>query len=140
MAANPERRTKNGCTERAASGGDSRRSRVGKSRLVWELREWFLRQERLYRLDVVQYDHSERLPSHGLNALIRSRFNLPYLMNEENVFTRLKEQMRQENPGVEAGGKSWPQNSFPLCWASRNPTHTSKAWMGKANGKARLWK
>ena len=76
---------------------------VGKSRLIWELRDWFQRQERLYRLDMVQYDHSERLPSHGLNTLIRNRFNLPYLMSEENVITRLKEQMRQENPSLEAG-------------------------------------
>jgi class 3 adenylate cyclase/tetratricopeptide (TPR) repeat protein len=105
---------------------------VGKSRLVWELREWFLRQERLYRLDVVQYDHSERLPSHGLNALIRSRFNLPYLMNEENVFTRLKEQMRQENPGVEAGREELATEFFSFVLGISQPDSHIQSMDGKS--------
>lgn len=43
---------------------------VGKSRLTWELREWVQRSDQLFKLDIIQYDHSERLPSHGLNTLI----------------------------------------------------------------------
>jgi class 3 adenylate cyclase/tetratricopeptide (TPR) repeat protein len=94
---------------------------VGKSRLVWELREWFQRQERLYRLDVVQYDHSERLPSHGLNSLIRNRFDLPYLMSEENVLARLKQHMRQENPSLEPGREELATEFFAFVLGISQP-------------------
>ncbi|MEI2420247.1 ATP-binding protein, partial [Arthrospira platensis SPKY2] len=40
---------------------------VGKSRIIWELRDWAQRRPELFRFDIIQYDHSERLPSHGLN-------------------------------------------------------------------------
>lgn len=72
---------------------------VGKSRLVWELRDWLQRQEELYRVDVVQYDHSERLPAHGLNTLLRNRFNLALDLSDDQVLARLREQTAEsESP------------------------------------------
>ena len=105
---------------------------VGKSRLVWELREWFQRQERLYRLDVVQYDHSERLPSHGLNSLIRNRFNLPYLMSAENVLIRLKEQMRQENTSIEPGREELATEFFSFVLGISQPGFHIQSMDGKS--------
>ncbi len=75
---------------------------IGKSRLVWELRDWVQRQETVYRINVIQYDHSERLPAHGLNALLRSRFDLPLNLDEETTLQYLLERMPQQNPFVEA--------------------------------------
>jgi len=46
---------------------------VGKSRLAWELRDWIQRQPEIYQVNVVQFDAGDRLPSHGLNTVIRSR-------------------------------------------------------------------
>jgi len=71
---------------------------VGKSRLVWELRDWVQKQPEVYRVDLVQYDSSERLPSHGLNALIRSRFRLTLEMEEAELLAQLQEGMAKENP------------------------------------------
>lgn len=71
---------------------------VGKSRLVWELRDWVQRSETLFRFDLTQYDHSERLPSHGLNTLIRGRFNLPLELDDDAILTRLRAGMPRENP------------------------------------------
>ncbi len=73
---------------------------VGKSRLMWELREWLQRQPEMFRLDVIQYDHSERLPSHGLNALIRNRFVLPLELNDEGILNQLAQQMTRERPDL----------------------------------------
>ena len=71
---------------------------VGKSRLVWELRDWVQKQPEVYRVDLVQYDSSERLPSHGLNALIRNRFRLTLEMEEDELLAQLQEAMATENP------------------------------------------
>ncbi|MDO8752426.1 MAG: adenylate/guanylate cyclase domain-containing protein, partial [Anaerolineales bacterium] len=62
---------------------------VGKSRMTWELREWAQHQSELFRFDIIQYDHSERLPSHGLNSLIRNRFNLPLELGEDAILAQL---------------------------------------------------
>jgi len=76
---------------------------IGKSRLIYELRDWIQRQSDVYRLNVVQYDHSQRLPAHGLNALIRSRFDLPLELSDDEVVARLREQMLLENLSIEPG-------------------------------------
>lgn len=73
---------------------------VGKSRMTWELREWAQHQPELFRFDVIQYDHSERLPSHGLNSLIRNRFNLPLELGEEAILAQLSARLAEEYPGV----------------------------------------
>jgi predicted ATPase len=69
---------------------------VGKSRLVWELRDWAQKQDEVYWVDLVQYDTSERLPSHGLNALLRGRFGLTVDMDEEHTLALLYERVLQE--------------------------------------------
>ncbi len=74
---------------------------VGKSRLVWELREWVRRVPELYRVDVIHYDHSERLPSHGLNAVIRSRFQLPLELSEDAILERLTRNIATEHPSAQ---------------------------------------
>ncbi|MBI3160369.1 MAG: AAA family ATPase [Chloroflexi bacterium] len=74
---------------------------VGKSRLVWELRDWVQRQPEIYRVDVAQYDHSERLPSHGLNTLIRSRFDLPLALSEAETLERLEAALPEQYPHLE---------------------------------------
>ena len=76
---------------------------VGKSRLAWELREWAQGAAELYRLDVIQYDHSERLPSHGLNAMIRSRFRLPLELSEEAILDHLAKNISTEHPSARNG-------------------------------------
>ncbi|HET9912903.1 MAG TPA: adenylate/guanylate cyclase domain-containing protein [Anaerolineales bacterium] len=76
---------------------------VGKSRLVWELREWVRRSPELYRVDVIHYDHSARLPSHGLNAVIRSRFQLPLELSEEAILERLTKNIVTEHPSAQDG-------------------------------------
>jgi len=76
---------------------------VGKSRLAWELREWVRRAPELYRVDVIHYDHSERLPSHGLNAVIRSRFQLPLELSEEVILERLAKNIVTEHPSAQSG-------------------------------------
>jgi class 3 adenylate cyclase/tetratricopeptide (TPR) repeat protein len=77
---------------------------VGKSRLTWELREWAQhRQDQLFRLDVIQYDHSERLPSHGLNTLIRNRFQLSLELNEESILDQLARRLPEEYPDAPKG-------------------------------------
>jgi class 3 adenylate cyclase/tetratricopeptide (TPR) repeat protein len=105
---------------------------VGKSRLIWEFRDWVSRQDRLFRLDVVQYDHSERLPSHGLNSLIRNRFDLPYLMNEDDVFMRLKEQMRQENIAIEPGREELATEFFSFVLGISRPDFHIQSMDGKS--------
>ncbi|TAK13565.1 MAG: hypothetical protein EPO32_04980 [Anaerolineae bacterium] len=74
---------------------------VGKSRLVWELRDWVQRQPEIYRIDVAQYDHSERLPSHGLNTLIRTRFDLPLALDEAQTLQRLQAALPDQYPHLE---------------------------------------
>jgi class 3 adenylate cyclase/tetratricopeptide (TPR) repeat protein len=69
---------------------------IGKSRLVWELRDWIQRQSTIYQVDMVQYDHSARLPSHGLNTMIRNRFNLPLALEDEAVLERLRAGVTEE--------------------------------------------
>jgi|GEM_PF-1552032 len=76
---------------------------IGKSRLVWELRDWVQRQHTIYRLNVVQYDHSQLLPAHGLNSLLRSRFELPVELNESELLQQLKSNLAQEFPFREPG-------------------------------------
>ena len=76
---------------------------VGKSRLAWELREWAQRAPELYRLDVIKYDHSEHHPSHGLNAMIRSRFRLPLELSEEAILERLSKNIAAEHPSARNG-------------------------------------
>ncbi len=76
---------------------------VGKSRLIGELRDWIQREPTSYRVDVAQYDHSQRLPAHGLNLLIRNRFQLPIELDEASLLLRLRENLLAENPFVEAG-------------------------------------
>ncbi|MCG2788185.1 MAG: AAA family ATPase [Anaerolineae bacterium] len=76
---------------------------VGKSRITWELREWAQHQPELFRFDLIQYDHSERLPSHGLNALIRNRFKLPLELSEDATLKRLTDHLRDEYPNVQKG-------------------------------------
>lgn len=73
---------------------------VGKSRLVWELRDWIQRQPETYAVDVVQYDHSERLPAHGLNSIIRKRFDLALGLPEDTLLAQLKERMPSQRPGL----------------------------------------
>jgi class 3 adenylate cyclase/predicted ATPase len=85
---------------------------VGKSRLVWELGEWAQRAEELYRLDIVQYDHSERLPSHGLNAIIRSRFNLPLELDENALLTNLQNNIPVEYPAALDGRETLATEFF----------------------------
>jgi class 3 adenylate cyclase/tetratricopeptide (TPR) repeat protein len=74
---------------------------VGKSRIIWELRDWAQRQPELYRFDVIQYDHSERLPSHGLNTLLRNRFNLPLELSDEAILDRLRSELSHEYASVQ---------------------------------------
>ncbi len=76
---------------------------VGKSRMTWELREWAQHQSELFRFDIIQYDHSERLPSHGLNSLIRNRFNLPLELGEDAILAQLAARLPEEYPGVQPG-------------------------------------
>ncbi|MEW5939326.1 MAG: adenylate/guanylate cyclase domain-containing protein, partial [Chloroflexota bacterium] len=78
---------------------------VGKSRLAWELREWVRHVPEAYRLDVIQYDHSERLPSHGLNALVRGRFHLPLELSEDGILQTLREKIPTEYPAALANGR-----------------------------------
>jgi class 3 adenylate cyclase/predicted ATPase len=105
---------------------------VGKSRLIRELRDSIQQQEHIYRLDVVQYDTSERLPSHGLNSLIRNRFSLPYLMDEDEVFSHLKEQMRQENIAVEAGRVDLTTEFFSFVLGITRPDFHIRSMDGKS--------
>jgi class 3 adenylate cyclase/tetratricopeptide (TPR) repeat protein len=105
---------------------------VGKSRLTWELRDWVQRQEQFYRLDVVQYDHSETLPSHGLNSLIRNRFSLPLLMSEEEVVKRLNEQMRQENPAIDPGREELTAEFFSFVLGVSRPGFHIQSMDGKS--------
>lgn len=74
---------------------------VGKSRVAWELREWAKGQPQLFRLDTIQYDHSERLPSHGLNSLLRNRFGLPLELGEDAILEQLSARLAEEYPGVQ---------------------------------------
>lgn len=74
---------------------------VGKSRMIWKLREWAQHQPGLFRFDIIQYDHSERLPSHGLNSLIRNRFRLPLDMGEAQILGQLEANLAEEYPGVQ---------------------------------------
>ena len=76
---------------------------VGKSRLVWELRDWISRQSVIYRLDLVQFDHSARLPSHGVNSLIRNQFNLPLHLSDEDLIKRLQSGVQGEFTSVDPG-------------------------------------
>jgi class 3 adenylate cyclase/tetratricopeptide (TPR) repeat protein len=76
---------------------------VGKSRIIWELRDWAQRRPELFRFDVIQYDHSERLPSHGLNTLLRNRFNLPLELSDEAILEKLRSQLTREHSGVQQG-------------------------------------
>jgi class 3 adenylate cyclase/tetratricopeptide (TPR) repeat protein len=73
---------------------------IGKSRLAWELREWIQRAPEIYRVNLAQFDSGERLPSHGLNSMIRSRFNLPLEMDNQAILNRLYEGMPSENPAA----------------------------------------
>jgi len=74
---------------------------IGKSRLVWELREWLQSQPIIYRVDVVQFDHSARLPSHGVNSLIRNVFNLPLDLSDEALIKRLQTGVFEEYTSVD---------------------------------------
>jgi class 3 adenylate cyclase/tetratricopeptide (TPR) repeat protein len=76
---------------------------VGKSRLVWELRDWIQRQSAIFRVDLVQYDHSARLSSHGLNTLIRNRFNLPLELDDDTILEKLRTGVVEERTAVEPG-------------------------------------
>jgi class 3 adenylate cyclase/tetratricopeptide (TPR) repeat protein len=76
---------------------------VGKSRMIWELRDWAQHRPELFRFDIIQYDHSERLPSHGLNTLLRNRFNLPLELSDDAVLKKLKDSLEREAPGIQAG-------------------------------------
>jgi len=69
---------------------------VGKSRLIWELRDWVQKQTEVYWVDQVQYDTSARLPSHGLNVLLRTRFGLPVDMDGQKVLALLHERVLEE--------------------------------------------
>ena len=73
---------------------------IGKSRLAWELRDWIQREAETYRVNVVQYDSGERLPSQGLNTIIRSRFGAPLELDSQSVLKRLRERMPFENPAA----------------------------------------
>ncbi len=68
---------------------------VGKSRLVRELREHV---DKGHRLDVVQYDTFEKLPSHGVNTLLRARFDLPADLGEDYALATLRQRMAEEDP------------------------------------------
>lgn len=94
---------------------------VGKSRITWELREWAQRQQQLFRLDVIQYDHSERLPSHGLNSLIRNRFHLPLELNDESILQKLTEQMSFEYPALPADRKQVAVELFAFVLGIQRP-------------------
>jgi class 3 adenylate cyclase/tetratricopeptide (TPR) repeat protein len=78
---------------------------IGKSRVIWELQEWAKHQSELFHFDTVEYDLSQRLPSHGLNSLIRSRFNLPVEISDEGILkqlaAKLNEQYRDLQPARE---------------------------------------
>lgn len=74
---------------------------IGKSRLVWELRDWVQKESAVYRIDVVQYDHSTQLPAHGLNTLIRSRFKLPLDLDESALLARLRQALTEEYSSLE---------------------------------------
>src|SRR5262249_51845523 len=76
---------------------------VGKTRLLHEFALHLERQRTPMRIDVCHFDHSERLPSHGLASLVRARFHLPLHLEEEDVLARLRDRMRRENPFVERG-------------------------------------
>jgi len=78
---------------------------------VSELRDWLQHQEDLYRLDVTQYDHSERLPSHGLNALIRRRFDLAIGLSEEALLARLSAELPREDPSLRRNAVNSPRSS-----------------------------
>lgn len=94
---------------------------VGKSRLVWELRDWIQRQPAVYRLDIAQYDHSEHLPSHGLNALIRNRFDLSLDWSESEIIARLRQRMPQENLSIEPGREELAVEFFAFVLGISHP-------------------
>lgn len=94
---------------------------VGKSRITWELREWAQRQEQLFRLDVIQYDHSERMPSHGLNSLIRNRFHLPLELNDETILKKLAEQIPVEYPTLPAERQAVAVELFAFVLGIQRP-------------------
>lgn len=94
---------------------------VGKSRLAWELREWAQRAPELYRLDIIQYDHSERLPSHGLNALIRGRFHLPLELTEEAILQTLKKNIPREYSAALHGHESLAAEFFAFTLGILRP-------------------
>ena len=103
---------------------------VGKSRLVWELRDWVQRQQKLYRIDAIQYDHSERLPSHGLNALIRSRFELALVLGEDEIVSRLHEQMNAAN--LDAEQKELAIEFFAFILGVSHPDFRIQSMDGKS--------
>jgi class 3 adenylate cyclase len=73
---------------------------IGKSRLAWELRDWIQRTPQIYRVNMVQFDAGDRLPSHGLNTIIRSRFDLPLELENQALLEQLQQRMPQENPAA----------------------------------------
>jgi class 3 adenylate cyclase/tetratricopeptide (TPR) repeat protein len=109
---------------------------VGKSRLIWELREWIQRNPAIYRLDIAQFDHSEKLASHGLNTLIRNRFDLALDLDEDTILQRLKERMPAENPSIEAENQDLVVEFFAfILGISRSDFHiNSMDGQGKWDG------
>ncbi|MBA3533814.1 MAG: AAA family ATPase [Ardenticatenales bacterium] len=106
---------------------------VGKSRMLWELREWLENQEEAYRLDVVQYDHSERLPAHGLNLLLRSRFDLMVgEMDEERLLQQLHDRFPRRNPFVEPEQRALALEFFAFVLSIFRPWFQSAAMDGKS--------
>lgn len=72
---------------------------TGKSRLVWQLRSQ-VATRRAGRVDVVQYDHGERSPAHGLSTLLRARLGVPRGMEPARLLERLARALPADLPGA----------------------------------------
>jgi class 3 adenylate cyclase/tetratricopeptide (TPR) repeat protein len=64
---------------------------VGKTRLVTELRDRLESEERLFRVDRVEYDRGDVAPAGGLSDLIRHRFRLDPAADAEGTLVGLRE-------------------------------------------------
>jgi class 3 adenylate cyclase/tetratricopeptide (TPR) repeat protein len=69
---------------------------VGKSRLVTELRDRLEGEERLFRVDRVEYDRGDVEPAGGLAALLRHRFRIDAQADDETALAALRDGAARE--------------------------------------------
>lgn len=71
---------------------------VGKSRLAWELRNQVATRQ-AGRVDVVQYDHGDRSPAHGLSTVTRARLRVPRGMDTSRALEQVRQALAADLPG-----------------------------------------